>query len=67
MSRLAEHVRQRPLFTTDQRPEGEVLSDLSDAAAILAMGPDGIGIETRDRLRRELLAAADELRVQWLP
>jgi hypothetical protein len=49
----------------DTRPECELLSDAYDAAAILAMGDEGIAGHTVDRLRRDLLAAVAELGRRW--
>jgi hypothetical protein len=58
--------QQAALFGIDQRrTEQDLLSDLLDAGMILAMGPEGIGDDARNRMRRELLDAAEALRERW--
>lgn len=42
-----------------------ILADLRDSAAILAMGEEGIGAATLERLRSEILEAAAQLERRW--
>jgi len=55
----------RDLLPTDFYRDRELLRDVSAAADVLAMGPDGIAIHVSLRLRSELLAAARELAQRW--
>jgi len=48
-----------------QASDRDLLRDASDAAALLALGPDGIHPRTAAQLRTELVASVRELERRW--
>ena len=48
-----------------QASDRDLLRDATDAAALLALGPDGIHPRTAAQLRTELVASVNELSRRW--